>query len=52
MYGYSVIETLDFEIVNIQILDNYLKNGKVRLSNCLIEKNIVLESNSIQLMMF
>lgn len=48
MYGYSVIETLDFEIVNIQILDNYLKNGKVRLSNCFIEKNIVLESNSIK----
>ena len=47
MYGYSVIETLDFEIVNVQISDNYLKNGKIRLSDYFIKKDVLTESDII-----
>lgn len=47
MYGYSVIETLDFEIVNVQISDNYLKNGKIRLSDYFTRKDVLTESDII-----
>lgn len=47
MYGYNVVETLDLEIVNIQILDNYLKNGKIRLADSFLAEDTIKESNSI-----
>lgn len=48
MYGYNVVETLDFEIVNVQILDNYFKNGKIRLSDYFVESDVLTESDSIE----
>lgn len=47
MYGYNVVEKLDFEIVNVQISDNYLKNGKIRLSDYFTIKDVLTESDII-----